>query len=192
MKRTMHGRTGPDPRALILRAACAEGQRLADRWPLAGFERLLPSLAAVPADADVAWQADASERAVTGGEPERWLHLRAQATVPLQCQRCLGALAAPLAVDRHLRFVAGEDEAERLDEELEDDVLALPPRLDLHELLEDELILALPLVPRHDGDCPEPLPAATATAPESGAPAPAAERVHPFAALASLRKPGAG
>ena len=81
----------------------------------------------------------------------------------------------------------GEAEAARLDEESEDDVLELPPRLDLHALVEDELILALPLVPRH-----ERLPGAAARAggtdaPEDDAPAP-----HPFAALAALRRRGPG
>jgi uncharacterized protein len=47
--------------------------------------------------------------------------------------------------------------------------------------VEDELILALPLVPRHDA-CPQPL-AAPATAEE-----PLAERPNPFAALAALKR----
>jgi uncharacterized protein len=172
----------PDPRALDLRSACAEGLRLDGRWPLAGFSRLAESLAAVPADETVAWQAAAQLRPVSGGEAERWLHLQARTTVPLQCQRCLGPLAQPVEVDRRFLFVADEDEAERLDEESEDDVLVLQPRLNLAELLEDELILALPIVPRHEGECPEPLRAADAADPG---------RPHPFAALAALRK-GAG
>ena len=36
-------------------------------------------------------------------------------------------------------------------------MLALEPALDLRGLVEDELLLALPLVPRHEV-CPEPLP----------------------------------
>lgn len=169
----------PDPRALDLRGACAEGLEIEDRWPLAGFSRLAESLSAVPVDETVAWQAGARLRPVTGGEPERWLHLQARTTVPLQCQRCLGPLAQPIEVDRRFLFVADEDEAERLDEESEDDVLVLQPRLNLAELLEDELILALPIVPRHEGDCPEPLRPAGAD--DAGLP-------HPFAALAALRK----
>ncbi len=55
-------------------------------------------------------------------------------------------------------FVAGgEEAAAALDAESDDDVLALESSLDLHALVEDELLLALPLVPRHD-ECPEPLP----------------------------------
>jgi uncharacterized protein len=177
-------RPAADPRLLELRSACADGLALTGQWPLTGFERLLPSLAAVPADASVAWQAQASERPVAGGPPERWLHLSAQATAPLQCQRCLGLLAEVLRVDRRFRFVDDADEAERLDETSDDDVLVQPPRLDVHDLLEDELILALPLVPRHDSDCPEPLPAPL-IAPDAPV---EAERPHPFAALAALRK----
>jgi len=53
--------------------------------------------------------------------------------------------------------------------------------------VEDELILELPLVPRHEGVCPEPLPFPGAA---DAAEEPAVERPNPFAALAALRKPG--
>ena len=66
-----------------------------------------------------------------------------------------------------------------MDAESEDDVLAISRSLDVPELLEDELLLALPLVPRHEV-CPEPLPVPE-EAPEEKAP-------HPFAALAALKK----
>ncbi len=89
-----------------------------------------------------------------------------------------------VAVDRALRFVRGEDEAARLDEESDDDVLALAGRLDLAELAEDELILALPLVPMHDA-CPQPLAADMAPAGADEAAGPA--RPNPFASLAALR-----
>ena len=85
-----------------------------------------------------------------------------------------------------MRFVRSEAEAERLDEVSDDDVLVLLPRLDLHELAEDELILALPLVPRHDDVCPEPLPMPIDDLP-SEEPAP-----NPFAALAALRSARGG
>ncbi len=78
--------------------------------------------------------------------------------------------------------MASEAEAERLDAESDDDHLVLVPRLDLLALVEDELILELPLVPRHEGICPEPLPQPAADE------APVDERPNPFAALAALRK----
>jgi uncharacterized protein len=173
---------GGDARALDLRALCRDGATREGRWPLAGMARLAESLyGPLPPDSVVRWAAQGLSRPVAGGEPELGLQLGAQAVVPLQCQRCLQALAEPLVLDRRLRFVAGEDEAARLDEASEDDVLALPALLDLHALVEDELILALPLVPRHPGACPEPLPLA---ADDAGADEPAA---HPFAALQALR-----
>jgi uncharacterized protein len=175
-----------DPRALDVAALCRNGQALEGRWPLATMTRLADGLAGPPGDGDVAWQARGSTVPVAGGEAELWLALEAQAPVLLQCQRCLQPLAETLAVDRRVRFVRGEDEAARLDEESDDDVLALPARLDLHALVEDELILALPLVPRHEV-CPEPLPLPKAE-PAADAGDAAEAKPNPFAALAALRK----
>jgi len=166
-----------DPRALALHAFCQGGGPLHGRWPLSGMARLSTSFCAA-SDGDATWRARGWLVPVLGGEPEVWLELQGEAEVPLECQRCLQPMKEGLQVQRRFRFVRSEDEAARLDEESEDDVLALPARLDLQSLLEDELILALPIVPRH-GVCPEPL--------EEAAPAP-----NPFAALAALRRPPEG
>ena len=169
-----------DPRMLNVAQLCHDAGSLAGQWPLAGMKRLGDSLFE-HADSVITWSASGALLPASGGEPEVWLHLRAEAAVTLQCQRCLQPVLQPLAVDRRLRFVRSEAEAERLDEASEDDVLVLMPRLDLHDLTEDELILALPLVPRHEGPCPEPLPMPVDDlADEEPAP-------NPFAALAALR-----
>ena len=179
----------PNPRALRLQPLCKAGDSLQGSWPLVGMQRLSDGFAAV-ADGAVQWALLGSARPVAGGESELWVQLRAHAVVPLQCQRCLGPLAELLEVERSIRFVRGEDLAARLDEEADDDVLSLPPALDLHALVEDELILALPLVPRHEGPCPEPLLSAQ-SANENASAQPADKEPHPFAALASL-KSGSG
>ncbi len=180
-----------DARALDLRAFCRDAGELQGNLPLAALTRLAESLYEPPGDARVNWQALGEERPVVGGEPERRLRLRAQGTVVLQCQRCLQSVPHVLTVDTRLRFVPGEDEAERLDEISEEDVLALLPRLDLQPLLEDELLLALPLVPRHEAECPQPLPlAGDAGDATDTSPATVGDgRPNPFAALAALRKP---
>jgi uncharacterized protein len=90
----------------------------------------------------------------------------------------------PVEVDRWFRFVADEATAEALDDDSEEDLLALEPRPSLVELVEDELILSLPLVPLHER-CPQPL--STADGPAGGEKAPGSERPHPFAALAKLK-----
>jgi uncharacterized protein len=166
-----------DPLRLDVAAAAAEGTSLTGRWPLATLERLHTA-----GDGDLAcdWQAQFEQRRVAGERaPQVWLRLSAQTQVARDCQRCLQPVLLPLAVDRAFRFVPTEDEAAALDADSDDDVLALSGRFDLRALVEDELLLALPLVPKHD-QCPtpwQPVP------PEAEPPA-----EHPFAALAALRR----
>lgn len=185
------------PRRLDVAVFARQHGELEGTWPLAALSRLAASAfgGGVPADAaaEVAWSASGMERPVMGGPPQVWLHLHAQARVDLECQRCLGPISTTVAFDRHFRFVADEARAAEEDVDADEDVLALTHALDLQELAEDELLLALPLVPRHER-CPEPLPHAEAQAeapPEEPEP-PATHR--PFAGLEALRagKPGGG
>jgi uncharacterized protein len=134
---------------------------------------------------DVQWHAQAAVHKVPGNETCPRLHLQARATVQLQCQRCLEPVEQALEVSRHFIFVRDEATAQALDTDSDDEVLANPDRLDLHELLEDELIMALPVVPRHE-TCQ------LAVAPDGGdaeANPPTASAPHAFAALEALRKP---
>jgi uncharacterized protein len=180
-----------DAQRLDVAAFISDGATLDGIWHGASLERLA-DLQAPPQDTpltDIAWQARGERIPVAGGESELWLDLRAQARVWLTCQRCLQPFGEPLAIDRRIRFVQGEARAETLDAEIDDDVLALSKALDLRSLIEDELLLALPIVPRHDGACPQPLSFAADEAP---APDDAPERVHPFAALQQLKSKSGG
>ena len=67
----------------------------------------------------------------------------------------------PVSVDRAFRFVSDEALAAIQDEQSEEDVLAASRSFDLIALIEDELLMELPLAPRHE-TCPEPLPMAAA------------------------------
>lgn len=180
-----------DALRLDVSAFIADAGQLAGHWPGSSLQRLA-DLQTPPQDGaldDVVWQAAGEQLAVAGGEAELWLQLQAQAPVWLTCQRCLQPFSVPLEINRRIRFVQGEARAEALDAEIEDDVLALSKALDLRDLMEDELLLALPIVPRHD-QCPQPLPVALGTA---AAPDDLPEREHPFAALQRLKStPGGG
>ena len=174
-----------EPTRLDVAAFAAQGGKLSGRWPLPLFERLSEAAASGwrPADADgVDWQVRGEQRAMRNGAPELWLHLQASTVLALECRRCLEPVQVPVGVDTWLRFVRGEAAAAELDAESEFDVLALTRSLDLRELVEDELLLALPLVPAH-AVCPNPLP--TATDPSEAMPSPG-----PFAALADLKRRG--
>jgi uncharacterized protein len=171
-----------DPLHLDVAQFAADAAQLEGRWDLAGFARLLE---AVPPDApsragEVTWDARGELRHPLGAEPEIRLHLRARTSVWLECQRCLQPMAVPLEVERTFRFVRGEDAAARLDAESEEDVLELSRSLELHRLVEDELLLALPIVPRHER-CAPVSAAAAGPAHEDGAPS-------PFAALQALKR----
>jgi uncharacterized protein len=178
-------------------AFCRDGGRcegLLSRAEVPRFAQgLLPSADGAPI-APVRWRARGSLLAVAGALPQCLVELDIEAEPTFECQRCLQPVTLPLVVSRRFRFVAGEDEAARLDEELDDDVLALEPRFDLLGLVEDELLLEVPLVPRHE-TCPD-LPAALRPpadgegGSEGAAEGPAKDgrADHPFAALAALRR----
>ena len=174
-----------DPHRLDVAAFAAAGGELAGAWPADRLPRLLAATLA-PQDgtprSEVGWEVSGERRVLPGAGSQPSLSLRADTEVTLECQRCLQLMRIALHAERRVFFVEGEDAAEALDAESEDDVLALTPALDLAALVEDELLLALPLVPRHE-QCPEPLPRAFVEDDEAADPAD-----HPFAALAALKR----
>jgi uncharacterized protein len=120
-------------------------------------------------------------------KPQVWLHVTAHTTLPQTCQRCLSEVGTELDVNRSYRFVADEATAEAQDDASEEDVLAISREFNLLELIEDELLMALPLVPMHDV-CPIPPKMAAADADfEGDAEAVGAGKPNPFAVLAALK-----
>ena len=174
----------PDPRKLDVAAFAADAGLLEGRWPLVDCERLG---AGPRQEGDVEWSIRGQRTSVVGGEAETWLHLRARARIGLDCQRCLRQVTWDLDVKRSLRFVCGEDAAAALDAQSEDDVLELQRSVDLRDVIEDELLLDLPLVPMHE-QCPQPLSASAGNAEGVAA---SARDANPFAALAKLKRRGA-
>jgi uncharacterized protein len=69
--------------------------------------------------------------------------------VRLQCQRCLEDFDSPVRGEVSLGVVASLDEADRLPEGCEPLLREGDAPLVLSELVEDEIILALPYIPRH-------------------------------------------
>jgi len=126
----------------------AERAALKGAYPVAGFERLKPSLA------DASGEAQAKFRFYrVSGRPA--LDGQVEARVMLVCQRCLSAV--PWDLESRLALVFVETEAaaaEDLPDGLEPAV-APHGRASLAALVEDELLLALPLVARHSdlADC---------------------------------------
>lgn len=167
-------------------AAFAEaGACLAGETVLSHYPRLADEVLDTDQDTPVRWQAQGQLVPVLGCGPECWLELDIGVDLPLQCQRCLEPMRQPLQVSRRFRFVRDEATAEMLDDELEDDVLVISRDFDLHGLIEDELLMELPVAPRHDV-CPQQprMQVQTADFREEEA-----EKPNPFAALEALKKP---
>lgn len=155
-----------------------EGQGDLANWTRVAEEKFGETLAPGP----VVWQLQGRSVPQSGGADQVWLDLTASVGLPMQCQRCLTPVLADVDVARSFRFVADEATAEALDDEAEEDILVISRDFDALALIEDELILSLPLVPLHDM-CPEVLPTSVAD-PEFDA---AAVRPNPFGVLAGLK-----
>ena len=131
---------------------------------------------------NVIWSAQGHLRPASDGQDAVWMQLQAHTQVPLTCQRCLKTVMQDLEVDRSFRFVKDEATAQSQDDASEEDLLVLSKDFDLLALVEDELLMALPLVPMHT-DCQS--EHAPTSQDELGADADA--KPNPFAVLATMR-----
>ena len=138
-----------------MQAFAQEGISLNESTLLRDMQRLALESHALQPDSNVSWQARAELRAGSSAEPDVWLHLQAKTSIALICQRCMGAVTTPIEVDQWYRFVASEEIAMAEDDEAQEDLLVMEPQFDLLAVLEDELLMALPLVPMHE-QCPNP------------------------------------
>jgi len=109
-------------------------------------------------------------------EGKSWLQLDIAGEPELCCQRCLGGVRFPLGIRSRLQLIAPGEEWP--DDDLADDsadAIAAEKALAVLPLIEDEVLLALPIAPRHE-KCES--PSANASAHGSS----------PFAALVALKK----
>lgn len=131
----------------------AQGSQLAGRIDLADLPRLRDQL--VHLDGSVEFELTGK----TGDQGEALLLLSLRGVLPMGCQRCLGVVEIPLDAELLYELRSDVDENVLTQEELEDDsrdYLLASRSLDVVALIEDEALLALPIVARHDGcDLPD-------------------------------------
>ncbi len=83
------------------------------------------------------------------------LKLTVHGQVELTCQRCLGGMQHAIEIDRTVYLARTETEMERLDDMPDSDAILVGESLGLVELVEDEVLLGLPMAPMHaEGECP--------------------------------------
>lgn len=119
-----------------------EGRQLQGKLPLALLSRLQESCVG-PAKAEV--DVDLGFAALETGEARIYGHLAV--TVVLSCQRCLEPME--VALEAHVDVLALRQEAAHGSLAQSGEGLVLVPPVLLSELVEDELLLALPMLPRH-------------------------------------------
>lgn len=113
------------------------------KFPLAAMTRVCESLCATEGDVlfELMFSLDESHRPMIRG----WI----KTALPMICQRCLQPMR--WEIDASVALMILSDEAD--EENLPDDVDALTlhtTTIPLQELVENELILAIPLVPKHE------------------------------------------
>lgn len=112
------------------------------------------------------------------GHPQ--MHLSISGQINLVCQRCLAVTQLRLSSDSVLVLARDESAADALEALIDDeeaDVIVGDAAFDVHYLIEDEALLALPAAPRHDV-CPG------QAVSESVAP----EKISPFSVLKNLQR----
>jgi uncharacterized protein len=122
------------------------GSKLQGALPVAGFLRMRDSLCTNKG----------TVRYELLGVPEELgrpaLRLRVGGELQFVCQRCLGALQFPLHIDVSLQLAATQAELDAAPLAAEGpEWIVAGPQMPVCDLIEDELLLAIPLVLRHEG-----------------------------------------
>ena len=140
--------------------------------PLSQLERLSDALIDNRGDVqyDLAFAKEDKICSVTG---------QVKADLFLECSVCLGEMIWGVSSDTKLGIAASLEEAARLPEAYEP-LLVVERQLRIKEIVEDELLLAIPIIPRHEACRFE-------TAVDGH---PMTERHNPFSILADLKSPG--
>lgn len=136
------------PRHVEPRKLVTQGASLSGNAPTAEMTRLADAVISMDEGAQVELQFFRDQEGHATVEGKVGLE------VALQCQRCLQPVHKTLAGELHLGIAWDEERAEKLPARLEPWIVDTDVA-DLFTMVEDELLLALPIVAYHDADqCP--------------------------------------
>ncbi len=162
------------PDRLDLIATAEAGRILRGTVAIGSLERLLPVLVSDEGELQVEME--------LGKDPDgtRYLAGSIRGEVLLRCQRCLDKMTLPLDLNFRLGLVSGDAAAKALPERYEPLLVTAEPA-HIADVIAEEVLLAIPIVPKHSDrmDCQEFVK--DYTPPESE------QRKNPFAALAGLK-----
>ncbi|MDT8386807.1 MAG: YceD family protein [Thiogranum sp.] len=121
------------------------GRSFRGKVPIAELQRLAPALYSSEGELDVRLEFGLNERCI------RTVTGSIEGSLDLVCQRCLGSLRFPLALRIRLGVISDETQIRGLPEGFEP-LLATGEPLATFDLIEDEVLLAIPAIPRHTED----------------------------------------
>jgi uncharacterized protein len=163
------------PDRLDLYAAAEAGRELRGRIELARLVRALALFESPDGELEVELQLGRDEDGI------RFLAGSIKGRLVLSCQRCLEPMDYPLDVDFRLALVHGQEQMQRLPDRYEPVLISDEPA-SLAEIITDEVLLALPIVPLHSGVNTCRLPAMDDQTTDRE------QRTNPFAVLAQLKQ----
>jgi len=126
----------------VERNACFEGT-----WPVSRFERLRDIILDDSGEviARLRFGISAGTRCLDGS---------IEAELELRCERCLDPVKQHIESDFRFGLITSEDEMNLLPKEFEP-LMVSDSEQSLIDLVEDELLLSLPIVAKHDEECLE-------------------------------------
>ena len=120
--------------------------RLSGDWPIGDFPRLQGVVHSSQGTLPYTLEGLPQEQ----GRPALRLHVHG--TLQLTCQRCLGALEHALDADAVLLLFASESEIAAVPVEAEGpDCIVAAKEMPVRDLIEEEVLLAIPYAPHHEG-----------------------------------------
>jgi len=119
------------------------GRCMVGKVEIGALKRLLPLLESTTGSIDVELEFNIDEGGI------RYLHGKLNTNLALRCQRCLEVMDYPLQNEFRLALVRSDSEAERLPEQYEPLLVETTP-VHMLDMIEDEILLAVPHIPLHD------------------------------------------
>ncbi|MBU3577022.1 YceD family protein [Polynucleobacter sp. UK-Kesae-W10] len=176
-----------DPSALRRVDFCApQSYRGAGFLNISDLPRVAEEASTVVGGDGFHWEVQTHFEDSPGSEPHQILNLGLKGRIHLICQRCLQDCAVDLAENRRFVLLATEEEADAYPlEDEEQEPLVASQHFNLLETIEDEVLLSLPLIPKHpEGFCE---PHASVFGEEVGEEV-LDERENPFNILKNMKK----
>ena len=121
-----------------------KGADISGTWPVAKMPRLLSMLGSESGEAHAEMHFAKSGR-------NRYIKGHVTAPVEIQCQRCMNLMTLQIEAEFSLGLVETEAQIDKLPEGFEP--LITEGRHFLPDVIEDELILTIPIVPVHESEC---------------------------------------